>query len=104
MRIVSHLPKMAVEVGEIAAVAAPEGVLRRLADGRTGPAGAFDYRIDVGLRVAIPGQRDAPERLGHAFAGYIGVLCEFLRRKNRNRASTGLKEADAFSSPGFALK
>jgi hypothetical protein len=40
IRIIGHLPEMAIEIGEIAAVATPESILRRLADDRPGAAGA----------------------------------------------------------------
>src|SRR6185295_723760 len=67
VRIVSHLPEMAVEIREIAAVTAPERILRGLADHRPRLAGTPDYDIDIVLGAAVPGQRDAAKIFGHAF-------------------------------------
>jgi hypothetical protein len=53
MRIVGDFPQMPVEIGEIAGIATPEDVLRRLANDGTGISSAFDDRIDVVLRTAV---------------------------------------------------
>ena len=54
--------------------------------------------------MAIPGHRTTAEIFGHAFEGNIGVLVEFLRRKNRDGAPTGLKKANILSRRRFAME
>ena len=95
MRIIGDLPEMAVEIGEVSGIAAPERLLRRFGHRGAGAAGARDSRIDLAFRSAIPGQGDTAECPRHAFEGDIGVLGQFLRWKNRDDAGTGLEKAAA---------
>lgn len=78
MRIDGHLPKVAVEIRDIAAVTAPERVLCGFANCAACIARAFDCDIDVMFRAAVPRQRDAAKIFGHAFECDIGVFRQFV--------------------------
>jgi hypothetical protein len=58
---VGDFPEVAVGVGEVAAVAAPECWLARLFDPCAGPLGQGQDFNDIGMRADIVRERDASE-------------------------------------------
>src|SRR5262245_39150240 len=104
VRIVRHLPEMAVEIRKIAAIAAPERILRGLADHRPRLPCATDYDIDIVLRTAVPCQRDAAKIFGHTLGCDVGIVGEFIRWKNGNRTGAGLEKSYAVGRERLASK
>ncbi len=56
-RVMGHLPEMAVRIGEISRVAAPEHLFRCLDGKRPGCKGAGESGIDSSFVIAVPGER-----------------------------------------------
>src|SRR5262245_44771209 len=95
---------MAVEIRKIAAITAPERILRGLADHRASLPCAPDHDIDVVLRTAVPCQRDAAKIFGHAFGCDVGIVGKFIRWKDGNRTGAGLEKSDAVDRERLASK
>ncbi len=81
MGVVRDLPRVPVGIGEVAGVAAPEDLLRRLEDARARLRGRFEGGVDVGFRRDVSRERDPAE--ARAFGRNVRVLGEGALRVER---------------------
>src|SRR6185312_4992175 len=104
VRVVGHFPKMTVGITEIAAIAAPEHILRRLADGRAGAMRFLDDNIHTRFRAAVPGEREASECLSHILECDVRIPGKLVGRPHGNGAGSRLKKSDTFGGLDFPPK
>src|SRR6185436_2860972 len=94
MRVEGDLPWMAVEIGEVARVTAPERVMRRLQDRRAGSFCFGEYAVDFRLIAAVVGKRDAAELGIGRVVGKHRVFGERTARVKSEHLAVQLKEDD----------
>jgi hypothetical protein len=93
---VGNFPEVAVGIGEVAGVAAPEGFAGGFFDLSAGGLGLLEELIDLGARADIVGQGDPAEASGRrACEGGGNILGQLFARVERQDGAAGLEEDDA---------
>src|SRR3546814_12312609 len=95
--IVRDFPGVAVGVGEVAGVAAPVGLFRRLQDGGARRRGLLEDGVHLGLVAGVVGQREAAEALAGGGGGQIParVLRQILPApEGADRAAQMVKKSE----------